>query len=425
MRILFLLFAGLLVLAPMGVYADYSDGLHQFVRGQYSQAFNEFKPLAEEGNPEAQYILGSMYAQGKGVLQDYVQAHAWFNIAASQGHEKAALYRDEIAQKMTSSQVAKAQQLASQLQSQAGKPEEKSTDQNLNVSIQQHLQELGYYSGAIDGLMGPNTRGSIRQFQRDANLQVTGEPSHSLLEKLEEAVARQTGQKDVSQAPQGPWTTVLLQDEFTDGDFKTDPGWTAVSGDFWVDASYFLRTQRAVPRSTQSGEQGSAEKRVADIFGKVVKEILSPQQGAQAADLSELYTQRQAGNAFALEVTMKVLSKQAGQNFELRMYHDPDRSSGYLLKLLTDKEQSLALIRFDQSGSSVIDMHRQERLLQTNKLHKVSWMRYADGRMKVLVGNTKVLNTQDNMFKKFDGFSIVNGGGDYAVGSIRILGSQS
>ena len=122
---------------------------------------------------------------------------------------------------------------------------------------------------------------------------------------------------------------------------------------------------------------------------------------------------------------MKVLSEQAGQNFELRMYHGPDRSSGYLIKLLTDKEQSLALIRFDQSGSSVIDMKRQERLFQPNTLHKLSWMRYADGRMKVEVGNTKVLNTQDNMFKEFDGVSIINGGGDYAVGSIRILGSQS
>jgi len=49
---------------------------------------------------EAQYILGSMYAQGKGVLQDYAQAHAWFNLAASQGHDKASVYRDEIAQKI-------------------------------------------------------------------------------------------------------------------------------------------------------------------------------------------------------------------------------------------------------------------------------------------------------------------------------------
>ncbi len=116
MKVLFMLFLGLLVCTPMGASADYSDGLYQYLRGQYSNALNEFIPLANEGNPEAQYILGSMYAQGKGVLQDYAQAHAWFNLAASQGHDKASLYRDEIAQKMTPNQVARAQQLAIQLQ---------------------------------------------------------------------------------------------------------------------------------------------------------------------------------------------------------------------------------------------------------------------------------------------------------------------
>lgn len=255
-----MLFAGLLVCTPMGAYADYSDGLYQYLRGQYSKALNEFKPLANEGNPEAQYVLGSMYAQGKGVLQDYAQAHAWFNIAASQGHEKAALYRDEIAERMTSNQVAKAQQLAIQLQSEGRKEDTKRIDKELIVSIQKHLQDLGYYSGAIDGLTGRNTNRSIRQFQRDANLPETGQPSHAVLEKLENTVARQTEQRELPQAPQGPWTTVLLKDEFTDGDFSTNPRWTAVSGNFWIDSSYFLRTERAVPQTMQSDQQTSAEK---------------------------------------------------------------------------------------------------------------------------------------------------------------------
>ena len=35
------------------------------------------------GHPTAQYNFGFMYANGRGVPQNYVQAHKWFNLAAS------------------------------------------------------------------------------------------------------------------------------------------------------------------------------------------------------------------------------------------------------------------------------------------------------------------------------------------------------
>ena len=53
-----------------------------------------------------------MYANGKGVLQDNVYAHMWFNIAASNGHEIAAISRDIMVNEMTPSDISKAQQLA-------------------------------------------------------------------------------------------------------------------------------------------------------------------------------------------------------------------------------------------------------------------------------------------------------------------------
>ena len=54
-----------------------------------------------------------MYEKGQGVLQDYVKAHAWLNLAASgivlpsalKSQEKAAKRRDRIAALMTSEQV--------------------------------------------------------------------------------------------------------------------------------------------------------------------------------------------------------------------------------------------------------------------------------------------------------------------------------
>ena len=93
--------------------ADLQKGLDAANRGDFATALREWKPLAERGNASAQNNLGFMYVYGKGVLQDYVRAHMWFNIAASSGGSKnSSKSRDNVAKKMTPSQVEKAQKLA-------------------------------------------------------------------------------------------------------------------------------------------------------------------------------------------------------------------------------------------------------------------------------------------------------------------------
>ena len=71
---------------------------------------------AEQGNAAAQYNIGVMYYKGQGVPQDYVQAHMWFNLAASrleaEKRNEAVKNRDIIASRMTPAQIAEAQRLA-------------------------------------------------------------------------------------------------------------------------------------------------------------------------------------------------------------------------------------------------------------------------------------------------------------------------
>ena len=67
---------------------------------------------AEQGDADAQINLGVMYAEGKGVPQDHVLAHMWFNLSAAQGNEKARKDRDNVAKVMTPDQLAEAQRLA-------------------------------------------------------------------------------------------------------------------------------------------------------------------------------------------------------------------------------------------------------------------------------------------------------------------------
>lgn len=74
----------------------------------------ELQPLAEKGDASAQGSLGTAYAKGEGVPQDYVLAHMWFNLAAALGNEAARESRDAVAKVMTPDQIAEAQRLARQ-----------------------------------------------------------------------------------------------------------------------------------------------------------------------------------------------------------------------------------------------------------------------------------------------------------------------
>ena len=65
---------------------DFKTGVGAYDRGDYALALKHFKLLAEEGDAAAQNNLGSMYDQGRGVLQDYAEAIKWFHLAAKRGH---------------------------------------------------------------------------------------------------------------------------------------------------------------------------------------------------------------------------------------------------------------------------------------------------------------------------------------------------
>ena len=93
--------------------ADVLKGLNAYNSGDCATALREWTPLAEQGDASPQFNLGLMYVMGTGVIQDYVRAHMWWNIAASSGNSKeASKNRDIVAKRMIPAQIAEAQELA-------------------------------------------------------------------------------------------------------------------------------------------------------------------------------------------------------------------------------------------------------------------------------------------------------------------------
>jgi TPR repeat protein len=84
--------------------ANFQDGLNAYNKQDYAVALKEWQPLAKQGNKTAifagltsgvmscpklkigfaQNNLGTMYANGKGVLKDDKQAASWYQKAAEQ-----------------------------------------------------------------------------------------------------------------------------------------------------------------------------------------------------------------------------------------------------------------------------------------------------------------------------------------------------
>ena len=68
---------------------------------------------ASDGDISAYYDLGVAFSTGShGTICDLIEAHKWFNLAATKGHEAAAWCRADISDEMTAREVAEAQRRA-------------------------------------------------------------------------------------------------------------------------------------------------------------------------------------------------------------------------------------------------------------------------------------------------------------------------
>ena len=158
--------------------ADYYDGLRAADAGRHSEALREWQAAANAGDAKAMLALGRLYMQGLGAPQDYVQAHKWFNLAASRGEAQAVTERDALAGRMAPDQVAEAQKQAAAWQPQAaeartasgpaGSPPPKAIRE-----AQELLAALGYEPDPPDGQWGERTAQAFQAFVRDANLPMT------------------------------------------------------------------------------------------------------------------------------------------------------------------------------------------------------------------------------------------------------------
>jgi tRNA A-37 threonylcarbamoyl transferase component Bud32 len=80
-------------------------------RGNDAESLSLYRRAANEGNAEAQYRLGEMFATGKGVNASNFQAYVWFSLAASAGHAGAKSRRDQVITTLQPAEIQQADRL--------------------------------------------------------------------------------------------------------------------------------------------------------------------------------------------------------------------------------------------------------------------------------------------------------------------------
>ncbi len=185
--------------------ADYEAGQRAWDAGQRSEAMAEWQSSAQAGDTKAMLALGWAYVQGMGVLQDYVQAYKWFNLAASRGEGAAVAERDALTAEMSLQERAEGRKLALEYQPDSAATEastvrpavsQEETEAETSVTlpavsqedmsaeaireVQSLLTTLGYRPGPVDGYWGRRTNQALQAFLRDSSLP----PPNNLTESL-------------------------------------------------------------------------------------------------------------------------------------------------------------------------------------------------------------------------------------------------
>ena len=75
---------------------DWDAGHAAFKQKDYATALRHWRPLAKQGDADAQLWLGSMYEYGWGVTKDLKKAVRWYRLAAKQGRAHVQVFLGEM-----------------------------------------------------------------------------------------------------------------------------------------------------------------------------------------------------------------------------------------------------------------------------------------------------------------------------------------
>ena len=205
----------------------------------------------------------------------------------------------------------------------------------------------------------------------------------------------------------------MLFDDFTDGDYLSNPAWTAFGSaiDAGDDTGLVMRVAPSAPPAAEPAREDLA----AQLLGNFLRQAIDRDNAAPAqpdGGTARITTSLTIPNAFALRVQLSSATSGTGR-LEFAVVQGND-AVGYRLAYNPNMRPGLELVRVSSRGTAIVDAPRGQIELEDGQIHLLEFTRDADGEMVVSVDGGEVLRVADRLFRaQFDGISIVNHGGDY------------
>lgn len=92
--------------------AQWELGSRYMKLGNWTEANKWLLEAARRGITDAQYQLAQNYEKGQGLRKDFVEAYAWFALAAQRGHLMAINARERLSRLLSHADLAEANRLA-------------------------------------------------------------------------------------------------------------------------------------------------------------------------------------------------------------------------------------------------------------------------------------------------------------------------
>ena len=220
---------------------------------------------------------------------------------------------------------------------------------------------------------------------------------------------------------------VFLSDDFSDGDYGSNPRWTVDAGTFQLTSSRRLMSEAAAepPSATRPAQEKSSS--LPGMLRDILKAPAEEEKAQAAAPMEEarIHTMATIGPAFEVDLTL--VSRSKGGRMEIVLLGGDPAIPYYrlLYRPSPSAERPIEIVRERDGKSYPVDTAKQYPALDDGAPHRIQWIRDSQGRMRVLVDGKEVLSTYEFLYRSnFTGLALVNRGGIYEWGPVMVYQAQ-
>lgn len=210
----------------------------------------------------------------------------------------------------------------------------------------------------------------------------------------------------INPAPDWGWS-----DDFSDGDYTSDPRWSVLKGDWTIDRSYGLRPIEARLATTQQQQRPlTPEEMLLILMGQKPGTATQPQANTVVTDA---LIERAVDMGNAIQVDFELADHAGTGSAHIILRQNGDLWPGYRLEIRGGKNGRIVLSKRARTG--YVDLGSVQ-VSNTTGIAKFSLIRSPRGGLFVSVNGRRVISANDATFRgDWNGLAFFVNGGDYSV----------